>query len=96
MPAARVERLALELPRILVFVIFIVVVRPGQANDLELQAQQHSDRRFDRAHLERAQRHEHQHIDKLKLLHLAGRVWVDQHLNVQRPGFQRQLSARTC
>jgi hypothetical protein len=38
MPAARVERLALELPRILVFVIFIVVVRPGQANDLELQA----------------------------------------------------------
>ena len=94
MPPPLLERLALEFLRVLVLVLFIVVivVVPEQTDDdLELQAEQRADRSLDRAHIDRAQHQQQQHINKLKLLHLAWRVRIDQHLNVRRP-FQ-QLSA---
>ena len=91
MPPPLLERLALEFLRVLVLVllVFVLIFGPLQTDDdLELQAQR-AGRSLDRAHIDRAQ--QHQHINKLKLLHLAWRVRIDQHLNVRRP-FQ-QLSA---
>ena len=93
MPPPLLERLALEFLRVLVLVllIFVLIFGPLQTDDdLELQAQR-AGRSLDRAHIDRAQQHQQQHINKLKLLHLAWRVRIDQHLNVRRP-FQ-QLSA---
>jgi len=94
MPPPLLERLALEFPRVLVLVVFVVVVfvigPVPAADDLELQAEQHAHGRFDGAHLDGAQQQQ-QHIHKLKLVHLAWRVRIDQHLNVRRP-FE-QLSA---
>ena len=90
-PPPLLERLALEFLRVLVLVLLVVVLIFGPVqtdNDLELQAQR-AGRRLDGAHIDRAQ--QHQHINKLKLLHLAWRVRIDQHLNVRRP-FE-QLSA---
>ena len=92
MPPPLLERLALEFLRVLVLVllVFVLIFGPLQTDDdLELQAQR-AGRSLDRAHIDRAQ--QQQHINKLKLLHLARRVRIDQHLNVRRP-FQ-QLSAR--
>ena len=78
-------------PRTRLPTVFVVIFGPLQTVDeLELQAQR-ADRSFDRAHIDRAQQHQQQHINKLKLVHLAWRLRIDQHLNVRRP-FQ-QLSA---
>ena len=93
MPPPRLEWLALEFLRILLlvlFVVFLVVFGAVQADDLELQAEQRADRRLDCAYLGRTQQYEHQHVDKLKL-HVAWRLWIDQHVDVRRP-FE-QLSA---
>ena len=87
------ERLALEFLRVLVFVLFIFVLIFGPLqtdDDLELQAEQRADRSLDSTDIDWAKQ---QHIDKLKFLHLARRLRIDQHLNVRR-SFQRQLSAR--
>jgi len=91
-PPPLLERLALELLRVLVLVIVPVVfiVIAEQVHGFVLPAQR-ADGRFDRAHRGRAQQHQQQHIKKRKLVHLAWRVRIDQHLNVRRP-FE-QLSA---
>ena len=90
MPPPLLERVALEFLRVLVLVllVFVLIFGPLQTdNDLELQAQ-HAACRLNGADRDRAQQ---QHINQLKLVHLARRLRIDQHLNVRRP-FQ-QLSA---
>ncbi len=82
MPPPLLERLALEFLRVLVlvlfiFFIFVLIFGPLQTDDdLELQAEQRADRSLDSTDIDWAKQ---QHIDKLKFLHLARRLRIDQH-----------------
>jgi hypothetical protein len=82
-PPPLLERLALEFLRVLVLVVFVFVLVIGAlpADDLELQTQR-AGRRLDRAHVERAQQHEH--TNELGLVHLPRWLRIDQHLHVRR------------
>ena len=92
-PPPLLERLALELLRVLVlvFVPVVFIIIPGQVDGLVLPAQR-ADRRLDGTHIDRSQ--QHHHINKLRLLHLAQRFRVDRPRHVRRPF--GQLSAPSC
>jgi hypothetical protein len=93
MPPPLLERLALELFRIVLLLVFVVFgFWAIPADDVELQTQQRTDRRFDRADLDWAQQHGHQHIDELKLVHLSWWLRCDGPRDVWRAF--GQLSAR--
>jgi hypothetical protein len=95
MPPPFLERLAVELLGVFVLVLLILLgFVPEPAGDFELQAEQRADRRFDRAYLDRTQQHKQQHIDKLRLIHVARRLWIDRSRHVGRSF--RQLSHAKC
>ena len=80
-PPPLLERLALELLGVLLFVVLVLLgFLSVPAEHVELQAQQPTELRFDRADLERAQQHEYVH--KLWLLHLARRLRRDRPRDV--------------
>jgi hypothetical protein len=83
MPPPLLERLALELFRVVLLLILVVFEFGAvQADDLELQAQQLAELRFDRAHVDWAQHHEH--INEFKPVQLARRLRIDWPFHVRR------------
>jgi len=86
MPPPLLERMALELPRIVLLLILVVLgfgPVPAAADDLKLQAQHAAEFGFDRARAERTQ--QHRHINKLRLIHLTGRFRRDRTRHLGRP-----------
>ena len=85
MPAALLERLALAF-RIVLLVIFVVlglVSEQADTNDLELQAERSLHRRLDRAHIDWTQHEHQQQSNKLGLLDLPWRLWIDRSCDVR-------------
>jgi hypothetical protein len=89
-PPTLLERLALEF----VFLVERVLVLFELTQPLRwmVLAQPRAGLSVDIAHLGRANRH--QHVDKLRLINLARRLWCDRSCHVGRRALRRELSRR--